>query len=218
MERRSGHSSGKKISLLLTVSVLSIGFCQNSTAQFPWDNPPPILKGGFSAKKMMALRWISYLPPNETRDYLVGIPGGPGVSRWNGITNKVKLSQVKKGSAEITVRSTLGTEEGVFASSTPSCTNLDWFGNKKRESGTISCGDNKNWDSVEIVGYTVEMKRYFHDTINHRRLVYLHEFGHALSLDHEFNEPSVMGPHIEKIRVWEIQSIDRKHLIGKWGK
>jgi hypothetical protein len=195
MKKQSSHSLRNKL-LLLVGCVLSIGFCQTTLAQ--------VYSGGFNPDRVKNLRWISVLPESDVKTMVVG------ANQWNRISSKVKLTRVKTGEYDIRVSTEIGTQPEVVGEMTPYCF--------IRLRGGI-CANFGNWGSAKIVGFTNEMQAMYGNSISQREATYIHEFGHALSLDHvlDLSRPSIM--HQAPVSTVLIpQIIDKANLREKWGK
>lgn len=209
MERRSRHSIRKNILSLLVGSVLSIGFCQESQAQY--------FSGGFPPDVVRDLRWTAPLTSSLTEQYLKNNVINEAL-QWNNISSKVKLTRVKSGTYHIKVLTAIGRQDRILAEVTPYC--------KKFKFEFWEDCSSKVWSIARITGYENEMTRAFKNSIANRASTYLHEFGHALSLAHveDLGERSIMYPSFDTytpdftMNVYAPGIIDKRNLKEKWGK
>jgi hypothetical protein len=197
MKKQSRHSIGKSILSLLVSYALSIGFCQASQAQ--------VYKGGFAKDRVKSLRWFSPLPKSYIDTYIA-----PGAKTWNGIYPHINTKQVSTKPYDVLVVTRIGSKSGVVGDTIPICQSATQTGFAEGE----PCIKIKNWFSASVVGYTNKFPQFNLTKDQIINIVYAHEFGHTLSLDHSFYG-GIMTSGITNVK--GAQEIDKLNLRTKWG-
>jgi hypothetical protein len=174
------------VPLLLPVSAFS-------DSQHLWS-------GGFGTAS--DLRWTSSLSSSYLSDYVI-----PATNGWNGISSRVKLTQVSSGAYQIKVNITTSSSFGTVGEMISYCS---------AGSGYVKCGGVTPWGSAQVIGYTNQITNFYLTKTEIISTVYSHEFGHALSMGHNFvDTPSVMQQGSKS--TYLPQATDKSHLKLKWG-
>jgi hypothetical protein len=196
MKKQSSHLVRNKV-LLSLGCVLSIGFCQTSQAQ--------IYKGGFAKDRVKNVRWITPLPKSYVDTYIA-----PGAKTWNGIYKHINTKQVSTKPYDVLVVTNISSREGLVGQITPFCNSTT---GKGFELG-LPCLEIKNWLYVNLTAFPNQFPLYKLTKDQIINIVYAHEFGHTLSLDHS-NFGGIMTSGITNVK--GAQEIDKLNLRTKWG-
>lgn len=130
-----------------------------------------------------------------------------GADAWNGITYKISISSSLSGAYDARAKVVTGSDFSIAGQVVPYC-----------NQGNGNACTSSQWNAAEVIGYNNVMD-YYNFSGTNKLQVWIHEFGHLLSLSHisEFDPQSDAAMHPEVPSIYGVQTRDRQSLRNKWG-
>jgi len=164
-----------------------------------------IYQGGLPKSLVKPLKYIYTTSEEYANKYIK-----PAAMSWEGISSNVTISNISNHTVTVKTMNTYNLS--IYGEMIPYMQIAP--GIYQALDTVFDDYDLMTWSMCDVIGYTNQMTD-FND--NEILSVFVHEFGHALSLDHVFSSTinAIMKPGRKSLT--QPQQHDKNNLIAKWG-